>query len=473
MIKNFLYLGLALATPVLQADEAKSEKLKSFEAVKSIFQSRCLSCHNDASKLRYGGNLSLETKESILKGGFRGPSMKEGDAKNSNLYISVTLKEGEFGPVPAMPPIEAVRKLPRLNDKDIKAIHDWIQLGAYWPEGEKIAYQIKKVEAGKMDPVELAQVQKIHAKIVANAENNEKESYSVSLEGSRDSLDMKLIPAGELEVKDESGSFTAKLDGFWMSDKEMSWETYELFMVPEITRNKDGYPVEVDQIEEGSLVLAQPSPAYHGMSFGMPVRKRPAIAMTQHAANKFCQWLSWKTGHFYRLPTEAEWEYAARAGAKTAYPWGAEANKDEADTYAWFDENSDGAYARRGKKEPNAWGLYDMHGNVMEWTLDAYVKDRKAYFGNKEVVENPWVKATKPYPHVCKGGHWNEGVELLSYSSRVPSNASWKETDPQSPKSIWYHTDIQWIGFRVIRTEKIPTVEEMYQYWNSGVQYDD
>jgi formylglycine-generating enzyme required for sulfatase activity len=110
-----------------------------------------------------------------------------------------------------------------------------------------------------------------------------------------------------------------------------------------------------------------------------------------------------------------------------------------------------------------------MHGNVMEWTLDQYSTD----FYSRSPAANPWNQATKPYPHAVRGGSWQDPPEQLTCSARVASDPSWKEQDPQLPKSIWYETDAQGLGFRLVRPLKIPSAEEMYKYWNSGVEKDN
>ncbi len=105
-----------------------------------------------------------------------------------------------------------------------------------------------------------------------------------------------------------------------------------------------------------------------------------------------------------------------------------------------------------------------MLGNVMEWTLDQYAPYKSGS------ATNPWVKATALYPHAVRGGSWNDPADMVRCSARVASDPSWKQQDPQLPKSIWYETDAQWLGFRLVRPAKIPTAEEMYNYWNSGVE---
>jgi formylglycine-generating enzyme required for sulfatase activity len=188
--------------------------------------------------------------------------------------------------------------------------------------------------------------------------------------------------------------------------------------------------------------------------------------MTQHAANKYAEWLSAKTGEYYRLPTEAEWEYACRAGSPAEIP------AAQLGDYAWFVTNSPmgnfsaGTYHPIGTKKPNAWGLYDMLGNVMEWTLDQY----KPY--TNAPAENPWVRSTASYPHAVRGGSWHDEASKVSCTVRVASEASWKMLDPQLPKSVWYMTNAQWLGFRLIRPVKLPSAEEMYRAWNNGVEVD-
>ena len=173
-----------------------------------------------------------------------------------------------------------------------------------------------------------------------------------------------------------------KLDAFWMQTHEVTWDAYLMFMFVDQARERDHPDTVVD-------ALSRPTAPHLEMSFGRGNSGFPAISMTQHAANKFAQWLSAKTGEFYRLPTEAEWEYACRAGADTPL------TAAQLDEQAWFAKNSPqgsftvGTYHTIGTKKPNAWGLYDMLGNVMEWTLDQYAPYTAA------AQQNPWVRATK------------------------------------------------------------------------------
>jgi formylglycine-generating enzyme required for sulfatase activity len=181
--------------------------------------------------------------------------------------------------------------------------------------------------------------------------------------------------------------------------------------------------------------------------------------MTHYAAVKYCKWLTAKTGHFYRLATEAEWEYACRAGTTTRYSFGDDESK--IGDYAWHFANAGEKYQQVGKKKPNAWGLYDMHGNVAEWVLDAYVADYS------KVGDVPYTPGATEYPHVARGGSWDDDPEALRSAARRASDPSWKMRDPQLPKSKWYLTDAQFLGFRIVRPLKVPSKEEMERCWTS------
>jgi formylglycine-generating enzyme required for sulfatase activity len=253
---------------------------------------------------------------------------------------------------------------------------------------------------------------------------------------------------------------------FWLGKYEVTWDEFEPFMITAVDRFKNGARKDFDPaIHTDVDAVSGPTAPYTDMSFGMGQLGYPAICMTQHAANKYCQWLSVQTGHFYRLPTEAEWEYACRAGTTTAYSFGDD--PAQLDEYAWHQANSDGQYQKVGEKKPNPWGLYDMHGNVMEWTADQFIPNYFDRLGSG--AENPFVRPEMLYPRSVRGGGWDSSPEQLRSAYRLGSDPIWQQQDPQLPKSIWYLTDAPWLGFRLVRPKQIPSVEEMDFYWNSSV----
>src|SRR3954471_14756396 len=324
--------------------------------------------------------------------------------------------------------------------------------------------------ATPVDAKEMAAVERIRTRIdeqMKKAAKTDAAAYKVTIPNTTLDYSMVPVPAGEFQMgaagsnarPDEQPQHKVRLDAFWMQAQEVTWDAYLLFMFADQAKETASPDAMVD-------ALSRPTAPFVEMSFGRGNNGFPAISMTQHAANKFAEWLSAKTGEFYRLPTEAEWEYACKAGTETGIPSGTLGD------YAWYAANSPqaqftkGTYHKVGTKKPNAWGLYDMLGNVMEWTLDQYAPYTAA------AATNPWVKSTAPYPHAVRGGSWNDDETRVTCTSRVPSDPSWKKQDPQLPKSIWYMTDAQWVGFRLVRPATLPSAEEMYHAWNNGVALD-
>lgn len=277
-------------------------------------------------------------------------------------------------------------------------------------------------------------------------------------------------PQGEKDrLPDEGPQVKVRIDPFWMGETEVTWDLYMPFMSTPSPRYKDGSKKKPLPDEEPVDAVSSPTPPYTDMTFGMGKEGFPAICMTQHAAGKFCQWLSAQTGQFYRLPTEAEWEYAARAGTTTTWSFGDDPSK--LGEYAWFFENSDATSHPVGLKKPNPWGLRDIHGNLAEWVMDQYSPDFYASLKSPSpgaAVANPFNSPVTEYPRVVRGGSWDDDVRDLRSAVRRGSRDSWKAIDPQLPKSRWYLTSAQFVGMRIVRPLKLPPLQEMHDAWNLG-----
>ncbi len=261
-------------------------------------------------------------------------------------------------------------------------------------------------------------------------------------------------PAGERKRSDDEGpQHQVTIRPFWMEKTEVTWDEYDLFAFSQDILRKKQQGVDLakqPETEKSADAITRPTPPYTDETFGFGREGHPVINITHHAAMEYCRWVSAKTGKTYRLPTEAEWEYACRAGSRTAYYFGGDAAK--LGQYAWYMDNSDARPHPVGKKKPNAWGLYDMLGNVAEWCLDRYDKDfYKTFKPDVPVLSPVLIPTQEKYPDVVRGGSWDDQASSLRCAARRASSEDWSQQDPQRPQSIWWHTDATFVGFRVVR----------------------
>ena len=237
--------------------------------------------------------------------------------------------------------------------------------------------------------------------------------YVETIPGSSVRFEMVPVPGGTLDA--EGGPVAVA--PFWMGVHEVTWDEYE--------RYRSGKPKPPPATPEGVDAVTRPTPPYADESFGFGKGRQPVISITHHAAMEYARWLSEQTGRTYRLPTEAEWEHACRAGATETGPPGER---------AWTAGNADDRPHPVARKKPSALGLHDLLGNVAEWTLD---RERDAY--------------TTRYPHPVRGGSYEDEPAEATCAARRLSDRWWSRRDPQHPQSIWWHTNATFVGFRLVR----------------------
>jgi formylglycine-generating enzyme required for sulfatase activity len=306
----------------------------------------------------------------------------------------------------------------------------------------------------------------------------EMKPYTDIISGTKSTFDMVPIPGGKFlkgspptekgRKDDEGPQHEVTIEPFWMGKHEVQWDAYEIWSFKMDVKRREVLDIKPTELDKFADIVTRPTRPYTDMSFGMGKGAGyPAICMTQLAAKSYCEWLTAKTGRYYRLPTEAEWEYACRAGTTTAYHFGDDPSK--LGEYAWYYDNSKEKYQKVGLKKPNPWGLYDMHGNVAEWCLDAYDTEFFKTLAGK-TTKNPLNVPKTMYPRTARGGSWDGEAADLRSAARLASSDDWSMQDPQAPRSIWYHTDALWVGFRVIRPLREPTEEEKKLYGPDKVQ---
>ena len=277
---------------------------------------------------------------------------------------------------------------------------------------------------------------------------------------------------------DEGPQHEVEVLPFWMGEHEVTWQEFNQFALRHLRESRQ-HPYILAARERLADAIAAPTAPWGmwipdpqgGVTLSGPAHPFftespgfPASGMTLYAAQVYCKWLTALTGRYYRLPTEAEWEYACRAGSTTAFSFGDDATL--IDYYAWHFGNSGGTSQRVMTRRPNAWGLYDMHGNLSEWVLEQYTVDT---YANRlpgafaAPVRSPITRMDSRHLDglLARGGNCedNDPADLRS-ARRLRAAWKWMRLDPAFPNSIWWLTDAPFVGFRVVRPLHPPQTEE-------------
>jgi len=299
-------------------------------------------------------------------------------------------------------------------------------------------------------------------------------SFREMIPGTSNDFEMVAIPGGTLLIgspdsesyrrEDEGPQKKIRLDPFWMGKGEVTWDEYDIFLKETGVqgRSEDQYQF----VKQSNMVdaISGPTPAYGNPDQGWGKGKRPAITMTHFAAQKYCEWLSKKTGKSYRLPTEAEWEYACRAGTMSSYFFEAEPEQ-LSETRLWnkifgmdttllnqyvkYSLNSYGKTHSPYSVKANPFGLLHMLGNVREFCADWYQSDSYSLYSD-DITDNPIGPKSGP-KYVVRGGSFKTSAKNLRSAARDYTREDrWLLTDPQIPKSLWWYSDCNDVGFRVV-----------------------
>jgi len=315
--------------------------------------------------------------------------------------------------------------------------------------------------------------------------------YEETIPGTDITFKMVPVPAGSFTLgspatedgRDETEGPACEVEvaPFWMGACEVTWAEYKSFMrMLELFAAMESAGVRLVTEENQVDAVTAPSALYDPTTtyINGEEPQQPAVTMTQYAARQYTQWLSGLTGRFYRLPAEAEWEYACRAGTDTPFSCPAEELAD----YAWFSENADDTTHLVGQKKPNAWGLYDMHGNASEWVIDELGEDGYAAIAAKPApvaVADAIRWPTEVESRVIRGGaYYDEAAQCRAAARRGSEDEAWKDVDPNLPKSPFWYTEepALGIGMRLVRPVSTPAdVDARRRWWqadNPDIEFD-
>jgi formylglycine-generating enzyme required for sulfatase activity len=235
-----------------------------------------------------------------------------------------------------------------------------------------------------------------------------------TIAGTTVSFEMVPVPGGTVTLEGKR----VEVKPFLIGRTEVTWDLYDVFALG----------LDVPKGATGSDAVARPSQPYSAPDYGWGHAGYPAISIARHAAEAFTVWLSRKTGHTYRLPTEAEWAHVA------ALSMGKEPmTTARLDSLAWHQGNASARTHPVGSKSADALGLFDVFGNAAEWVSP--------------------IPGASDQASVTRGGSFRDSPEGMSKGTRAIQDDSWNERDPQLPKSKWWLSDGPFVGFRLVRQD--------------------
>jgi len=246
--------------------------------------------------------------------------------------------------------------------------------------------------------------------------------FEIAVPSAAVKVTMVPIAGQEVEVADPTAPGQKKkieVGPFWISKTEIPWEVFDVFV----------YRMELEDSSAaaGPDGVSRPSRPYLPPDRGFGHAGYAAISFSFHSAQKFCEWLSAKSGRKLGVPTEAQWAAALDPAERAVY--GGEFGAKEALLgRAWYKDNCQGKPEAVGTKPANAHGVHDLLGNVADFCTDL---------------------AGKP---VALGGSWRDSLEKLPAKMRTYQTSAWNASDPNIPKSTWWLTDCDFVGVRIVCT---------------------
>jgi formylglycine-generating enzyme len=303
-------------------------------------------------------------------------------------------------------------------------------------------------------------------------------------------FEMIPIPGGRIQIgapeteagrrDDEGPTFEVELPPFWMSKTEVTWNEFRDYQLTYSNFKDRAKKIKIETIKEDEpSVVTAPTPIYEeSLAYEFGRATNPVMTVSQYGAKQYTKWLSLTHVLPYRLPTEVEWEYACRAGSETSYHFGDDPNQLNEFAKFWT-EGDDAVFGTLpvASKKPNAFGLYDMHGNVREWVIDTYEADGHRTRAKQDLNQRSIPNfGTTRFPHVLKGGGWLDPPELQRSATRFASSDSLSDEDPDNPQSPhWLASEEgRSIGFRIVRSLVSESPEELAKFWNASadLRYD-